>query len=91
MGSTQVKKGNGFLDLEAFERPSYRRIGLINGFLIGLALALGAWVGEAISLAQLPIQMPGPSLIIGSLLLIIICALAGWLTSRWPRLVSIAI
>ena len=34
MGSTQVIKGNGLLGLEAFERPYYRRLGLINGFLI---------------------------------------------------------
>jgi hypothetical protein len=53
--------------------------------LIGLALALGAWLGEAYSLAQLPLPLQHPSLVLGGFLLILVCTLAGWLTSRWVK------
>jgi len=85
MASTQMKKGDSTLDLEAHERPAYRRLGILNGFLIGLALALGAWAVEAFSLAQLPLPVQHPSLALGAFLLILVCTLAGWLTSRWAR------
>ena len=73
------------IDLEAHEQPAYRRLGKFNGFLIGLALALGAWVAAAISLARLPIYNQYLSLVLGGLLLIIVCTITGWLTSRWAR------
>ncbi len=87
MASTQMKKDDNTLDLEAHERPAYRRLGILNGFLIGLALALGAWAAEAVALAQLPLPVQHPSLALGSFLLILVCTLAGWLTSRWVKFV----
>ena len=74
MASSQVMQKNNNLDLEPHERPSYRRLGTLNGLLIGLALALGAWVSEALSLAQLPIRLQHPSLVLGSLILILVAS-----------------
>ena len=45
------------LDLDEPEqhtRPAYRRLGLLNGLLIGLALGLGAWALEIVRVARLP-------------------------------------
>ena len=64
MASTQMMNDKNNHDLESHERPTYPRLGALNGFLIGLALALGAWVGEAISLAQLPIRLQHPGSVI---------------------------
>lgn len=85
MASTQMTQEIRPFNSEAHERPGYRRLGTINGFLIGLALALGAWVAQAISLARLPIRHQHPSLVLGGILLVIVCTVAGWLTSRWAR------
>ena len=85
MAAAQVMMERDPLDIEPHERPAYRRLGTLNGFLIGLALAFGAWLTEAFSLAQLPIPLQVPSLVLGGLLLVIVCSLAGWLTSRWAK------
>ncbi len=68
--------------VEAEKRPAYRRIGLLNGLLIGLALGLGAWGLEAWHVAQLPVTGYMPSLALGLGLMVIMGGLVGWLTSR---------
>ena len=67
---------------EVHSLPAYRRLGFLNGLLIGLALALGIWGFEAIRLARLPIPLQYPALILSSLGLILLCGFAGWLSSR---------
>ncbi len=61
-----------------------RKLSLINGLLIGLALALGTWGTEAIRLANTPVPLQYPSLIAGGLFLIGLGGLAGWVTG-WFR------
>ena len=68
--------------VEAERRPAYRRIGLLNGLLIGLALGLGAWGLEAWRVAQLPVMGYLPPLALGLGLLAVLGGLVGWLTSR---------
>lgn len=73
------------LDLSADETeklPAYRRMGLLNGLLIGLALGLGAWGLEAWRVSQLPVRGYMPSLLLGLGLMIILGGFVGWLTSR---------
>jgi hypothetical protein len=60
----------------------YRRLGLWNGLLIGLALSVGVWGSEVASQAGLPITGRYPSLIAAALLLIAFCGLVGLITAR---------
>jgi hypothetical protein len=57
-------------------------VGLFNGVLIGLALALGTWGLEALSLIRLPLPLAHGSLILGTLMLVLLCGLSGLLSSR---------
>ncbi len=65
--------------------PLYRRLGLINGLLIGLALGLGAWGMEAWRIAQLPIPLYLPSLLLGLAAMAALGGAVGWLSSRIAR------
>ena len=71
-------------DHDARMRRLSLRLGLRNGLLIGLALALGAWTPDAISLITAPVQLVWPSLLLGCLTLLLLGALGGWLTA-WLR------
>lgn len=71
-----------FSAVAAENRPIYRRLGLINGLLIGLGLGLGAWGLEAWRVAQLPVTSHLPSLLLGLGLIVALCGFVGWLTSR---------
>lgn len=66
-------------------RPSARRLGLLNGLLIGLALALGIWGWEAITLLEVPVVLRYPSLIFAALLLITGFGVTGWITGRMEK------
>ena len=58
---------------------------LINGLLIGLSLAIGAWGVQAFKLANIPVPLQYPSLILGSFLLISLGSVIGWLTGRLSK------
>lgn len=64
---------------------TYRHLGLLNGLFLGLSLAVGAWAWDAIRLADIPVPLQYPSLIMSSLILIGLCMLVGWLTGSWQR------
>ena len=68
---------------------TYHKIGFLNGLIIGLALAGGAWLIDALRLSRIPVPLQFPSLLLGSLLLIILCTLTGWLTSRWQSSLAV--
>lgn len=73
------------LDLNAPEhhsRPAYRRLGLLNGLLIGLALGLGAWALEMVRVARLPLPLAVPTLLLGTVLMTLVGGLTGWLSAR---------
>jgi hypothetical protein len=74
-----------FSAVSAEDLPVYRRLGAINGLLIGLALALGAWGPEAWRVARLPVTAYLPSLLLGLGLVVALCGLVGWSTSRIAR------
>lgn len=78
--------------LQSHQRPGYRKLGLLNGLLIGLALALGAWGIEAWKLLRLPMPLAYGGLVIASLILTLLCGFTGWLTSRlanaWITVIS---
>lgn len=59
------------------------RLGLLNGLLLGTAVAAGAWAAEFARLAALPVAQPYGSLALGCALLLLLCGLVGWLTARW--------
>jgi hypothetical protein len=59
-----------------------RNVGLLNGLLIGSALALGTWSYQAVSLCLDHVQGGVAPLLLGSLALTLLAGLAGWL-SAW--------
>ena len=59
------------------------RLGLINGFLFGLALALGAYLPEVVTLGQRPVEMVTPVAITGAVLVMAVATTAGWLGARF--------
>jgi hypothetical protein len=67
------------------ERRLRARLGLLNGLLIGLALALGVWALDAIFLLTGPVRLSSTSLLLGGLALVILGALGGWLAARVAR------
>ncbi|MCO6449213.1 MAG: hypothetical protein J5I90_00365 [Caldilineales bacterium] len=66
---------------ESLERKARLRLGAINGCLIGVALALGVWGPEFITLVRLPAPLPFSGLLAGGLLLAGLGALAGGLAA----------
>jgi hypothetical protein len=78
------------LDLNAPEHhtlPAYRRLGLLNGLLIGLALGLGAWGLEMMRVARLPLPLAVPALLVGVLFTTLLGGFVGWLSARIARTV----
>ena len=63
----------------------YRRLSLLNGLFIGLALGLGAWAVEAVRIARLPVTNYLPTLLLGLGVALLIGVLAGWLSGRIAR------
>jgi len=58
------------------------RLGFLSGALAGLALALGAYASDAVSLGLNHVRLVYPSLIGGSLTLAALGGLGGWLTAK---------
>lgn len=76
------------LDLSGVEdnkRWIYRRLALLNGLFIGLALAAGAWGPEAIRVIRLPFQHYMPTLALGMGLVVVLSTFVGWLTGRFAN------
>jgi len=63
----------------------FLRLGLRNGLLIGLALALGAWAPDAILLGVSHVRLLYPSLLLGCLALVLLGGLGGWLAALLGR------
>ena len=63
-----------------FQRVSLG-LGLRNGLLIGLALALGTWALHVVSLTPTHVRLLYPPLILGGLALLALGGLAGWLAA----------
>jgi hypothetical protein len=61
------------------------RLGLLNGALYGLALAVGVWGGQMLTLLRLPLHMPALLFPLATLILAGIGAVAGGLTAAINR------
>ncbi len=72
--------------------PSFHRLGLVYGGLLGLGIALGFWLPKLIVLAGLPLWFPYGGAIVSSVAVLLLGAAAGWLTShmRYAVLVMIS-
>jgi len=70
-------------DHDVQTRRLYLRLGLRNGLLIGLALALGAWAPDAILLSTSRVRLLYPGFFLGCLALLLLGGLGGWLAA-WP-------
>lgn len=70
---------------EVQEQRLRTRLGLLNGLLIGLALALGVWALDAIFLITGPVRLSSTSLLLGGLALVFLGGLGGWLAARVGR------
>lgn len=68
---------------ELAQRRTFTRLALLNGLIIGLALAAGLWLPALISLAGVPTSpLQFAAIAVGALLVVALCILAGWLTGR---------
>lgn len=70
---------------EIHHSSAYRILGLFNGLLIGLALALGAWGLAAFTQSGLPTRMPVSGFVLAGVLVILVTAATGWLTARFAK------
>ena len=59
------------------------KLGLRNGLLTGLALALGTWTPHVMGLRSTHLRLLYPPLILGTLALLLLGALGGWLAARY--------
>jgi hypothetical protein len=74
---------NSIFGEDLYQSSSYRTMGLLNGLLIGLALALGTWGIAAFTEASLPIRMPFTGFVLAAVLVVILTGTAGWLSARY--------
>lgn len=74
-----------FTDEDIQSTGRYRRLGLLNGLMIGLLLAAGIWGSPLLYLAGLPLPLRYVSLIMQMAVTVIACAVTGWLTARLAR------
>ena len=68
-------------DPEVAHRRLWRRFGLRSGLLLGLALALGTWALDAVTLSIAHVRAVYPQLLLGTLILALLGTSAGWLAS----------
>ena len=59
------------------------RFSALNGALIALALAVGAWGASVAGLFRYPAREAWPSYLLGLAAMVALGAAAGWLTARW--------
>jgi hypothetical protein len=64
---------------------SYRRLGLLNGLLIGLALVLGVWVQQIVNLAAVPAAASYGSILLAVGLIVALGGIIGWGTASIGR------
>ena len=61
------------------------RFSALNGALIALALAVGAWGASVAGLFRYPAREAWPSYLLGLAAMVALGAAAGWLTAPWDR------
>lgn len=68
---------------ELAQRRTVTRLALLNGLIIGLALAAGLWLPALITLAGVPTSpLQFAAIGAGAVLVVVLCVLAGWVTGR---------
>ena len=69
---------------EIYTLSSYRRLSLLNGLLIGLAIALGFWTLKLYNLFRLPVASETylSGAIVSSFLIIALCMMISWVSGR---------
>jgi hypothetical protein len=71
-------------DLEETETSprTFARLGMLNGFLIGVGAVLGLWGLQVYALRSLPLAQKYTSVILAAVLVLVLCGFVGWLTAR---------
>ena len=72
-------------DEENQQARNYRRLGLLNGLLIGLALVLGVWFQQVVNLLAVPAAASYGSILLAVGLIIALCVVTGWGTASIGR------
>jgi hypothetical protein len=76
---------NSIFGEELNQSSTYRILGLVNGLLLGLALALGAWGISGYAQSSLPVRMPVTGFVLAAVLVLTFAGTAGWLTARLSK------
>ncbi len=61
------------------------RFSALDGALLALALAAGAWGASVAGLFRHPVREAWPSYVLALAAMVALGAAAGWLTARWDR------
>ena len=70
----------------------FARLGLLNGLLLGTAVAIGVWGLQVYAFRALPVAQKYASILVAGTAVILMCSLVGWLTARLRNtLLSIAL
>ncbi|MEZ4594063.1 MAG: hypothetical protein R3D55_23420 [Chloroflexota bacterium] len=64
---------------------TFHWLGLVQGLLIGLAIALGFWLPKLVVWGSLPVWFPYGGVIVSSIAVLLLGGVTGWLTSYISR------
>lgn len=87
LNGTKMGKIDFFDNADLHTMAGYRRLGVLNGVLIGLVIAVSYWLPKILELYRLPIWVSYAGPIGSALTIILLCTLTSWLTARMSRII----
>ena len=87
LNKTKMGKINFFDNVDLHTLASYRRLGILNGLLIGLVISVTYWLPKILELYRLPIWVSYAGPIGSSLTILLLCTFTSWLTARLNKVI----
>ena len=86
LNKAKMGKLNFFDNVDIHTLKSYRRLGILNGFLIGLVISAAYWLPKVLELYNLPIWVSYAGPIGSAVAIILLCTFTSWLTARLNKI-----